>query len=325
VRNRRDFITLLGGAAAWPMAAHGQQATPVIGVLHQSSPRSAAPLVTAFHQGLREEGFVEGKNLTIEYRWGEGRYDRMPAFAAELVQKKVAVIFTGGPWNVRTVQALTNTIPIVFSMGEDPVKEGIVTSLAKPGGNVTGHSFFANLLFGKCLGLLREIVPGAAKLGLLVNPGNPNAEPDSREASAAAEVLGRQLLVFRAASERDFEPVFAAMAQSQVGAAYVNIDAFFAEQREQIVAAAARHAIPTMYDRRDFAAIGGLMSYGTSQAESWRQGALYVGRILKGEKPSNLPVQQATKFDFVINLKTARALGLEFPPGVLAIADEVIE
>jgi putative tryptophan/tyrosine transport system substrate-binding protein len=222
---RRDFITLLGGAAAWPIAARAQQpAMPVIGFLFTGSRAGAGERLRAFRQGLGEAGFFEGRNLAIEYRWGEGRFDQIPALATELVQKNVAEIFTGGPWNVRILQALTKTIPIVFSMGEDPVKEGVVESFAHPGGNVTGHSFFANLLFGKCLGLLREIVPNAAKFGLLVNPANPNAEPDAQQALAAAKTLGRELVVFRAVTEGDFEPAFAAMVQSQVGGVYINID-----------------------------------------------------------------------------------------------------
>ena len=324
---RREFITLLGGAAVvGPLAAEAQQpAVPVIGVLSQLFRQAVGPQLAEFHAGLKEEGFFEGRNLAIEYRWGDGSYDKIPAFAAELVQKYLAAIFTGGPWNVRTLQALTKTIPIVFSMGEDPVKLGIVASLAHPGGNVTGHTFFANLLYGKCFGLLREFVPKATKFGLLINPGNPNAEPDAREAIAAVETLGQQLVVFKAATDRDFETAFTEMAQTQVGAAYINIDAVFVALREQIVATAARHAIPTMYALRAFPSVGGLMSYGTSQSASWRQCGVYTGRILKGIKPADLPVVQATKFEFVINLKTAKALGLAVPSGVMAIADEVIE
>jgi putative ABC transport system substrate-binding protein len=221
--------------------------------------------------------------------------------------------------------SLTTTIPIVFSMGEDPVKEGVVASLNRPGGNVTGHSFFANLLFAKRLGLLHEFVSKSAAFGLLVNPDNPNAEPDAKDAQFAAEALGRQLQVFRARTEHDFEPVFDAMAQLRVGGLCVNIDPFFLERREEIIALAERGAIPAIYDQRWFPEAGGLMSYGTSQADSWREGGIYVGRILKGEKPADMPVQLATKFEFVINLNTAKALRLDLPPGVLAIADEVIE
>jgi putative tryptophan/tyrosine transport system substrate-binding protein len=298
---------------------------PVVGVLHLGYPDSHAPLVAGFRQGLGETGFVEGRNVSIEYRWAEGQYERLPALAADLVWRQVAVIFTGGPSNARTLKALTTTIPIVFSMGEDPVKEGVVDSLNRPGGNATGHSFFANLLFGKRLGLLRESVPKTSVLGLLVNPDNPNAEPDAKDAKIAADALGRQLHVFTASTERDFEPAFDAMFRLRVGALCVNIDPLFTAWRDQIIAVAARRRLPAIYHLREFPAVGGLMSYGASQVDSWRLGGIYVGRILKGEKPADMPVQQATKFEFVLNLKTAKALGLDIPPGVLAIADEVIE
>jgi len=324
--NRRDLIGLIGCALAGPfrpMGASAQQAMPTIGVLHQSDPRAITSLLAAFHQGLGEMGFFEGRNIVIEYRWGEGRYDRMPEFAADLVRRQPAVLFTGGPWNVRTLKELTKSIPIVFTMG-DPVKEGVVASMNRPGGNVTGHSFFANLLIGKCLGLLREIVP-KGPLAILVDPENPNAEPDTQAALMAAPSLGRPVFALKASTDESLDAAFAAMAQANVGAAYVNIDAFFLSRRDRLVANAARYTIPAMYERQEFVEVGGLMSYGASQADSWREGARYVGRILKGEKPGDLPVQQSSKFDLVLNLKTAKTLGLEFPPGVLAIADEVIE
>jgi len=323
---RREFITLLGGAAAWPMAARGQQRpTPVIGVLTPGYRPSNAPLEAAFRQGLGETGFVEGRNVSIEYRWAEGQFERIPTLAADLVQRRVAVIFAAGPPSVRALKTLTTTIPIVFSMGEDPVKEGLVASLNRPGGNITGFSYFANLLFGKKLGLLHEFVPKDAAFGLLVNPENPNVEPDTKDAQIAAEALGRQLHVFRAKAERDFGPAFEDMARLRVGGLCVNIDLLFIDRREQIIALAERRSIPAIYDRRDFPVDGGLMSYGASNADAWRQGGIYVGRILKGEKPTDLPVQQSAKFDLVINLKTAKALGLDIPPGIVAIADEVIE
>jgi putative tryptophan/tyrosine transport system substrate-binding protein len=323
---RRDFISLLSGAAAWPMAARAQQRPmPVIGVLIMGYPRSYAPMLTGFHQGLGETGFVEGRNVSIEYRWAEGQFERIPMLAADLVQSRVAVIFTGGPPPVRALKTVTTTIPVVFSMGEDPVKEGLVANLNRPGGNITGYSYFANLLFGKKLGLLHECVPKDAAFGLLVNPENPNAEPDTKDAQIAADALGRHLHVFEAKTERDFDPAFEDMARLRVGGLCVNIDLLFIDRREQIIALAERRSIPAIYDRRDFSVEGGLMSYGASQADSWRLAGIYVGRILKGEKPADLPVQQSTKFDFVINLKTAKVLGLTIPPGVLAIADEVIE
>jgi putative tryptophan/tyrosine transport system substrate-binding protein len=326
VIKRREFIGALGGAAAWPMAARGQQRPmPVIGVLKPGYPRSNAPLAAAFRQGLGETGFVEGRNVSIEYRWAEGQFERIPTFAADLVQRQVAVIFAGGPPTVRALKTLTTTIPVVFSMGEDPVKEGLVASLNRPGGNITGVSYFANLLFGKRLGLLHECAPKDAAFGFLVNPENPNADPDTKDAQIAADALGRQLHVFKAKAERDFDPAFEDMARLRVGGLCVNIDLLFLDRREQIIALAERRSIPAIYHQRDFPVAGGLMSYAASEADAWRQCGIYVGRILKGEKPADLPVQQSTKFDFVINLKTAKALRLDIPPGILAIADEVIE
>lgn len=324
---RRDFITSLGiAAAAWPRTVRAQQpALPVIGFLGAAYPRSWAPLVAGFRQGLGETGFVEGRNISIEYRWAEGQFERIPTLAADLVQRQVAVIFTAGPAPVRVLKTLTTTIPVVFSMGEDPVKLGLVASLNRPGGNITGQIFFDNLLFGKRLGLLDECVPKDAAFGLLVNPENPNAEPDTKDVQVAADALGRQLHVFKAKSEGDFGPAFEDMARLRVGGLCVNVDFLFIDRREQIIALAERRSIPAIYDRRDFPVEGGLMSYGASQADSLRQCGIYVGRILKGEKPADLPVQQSTKFEFIINLKTAKVLGLSIPPGVLAIADEVID
>jgi putative ABC transport system substrate-binding protein len=324
---RREFITLLGGAAsAWPRAARAQQpAMPVIGVLSIASPDANILYVAGFRQGLSEAGFVEGRNLAIEYRWAEDRLDRLPAFAADLAGRQVAAIFANSPAAVRAAKAATATIPIVFSMGEDPVQEGVVSSLARPDGNVTGFSTFTNQLFAKRLGLLNDTVSASVPFGLLVNPTNPNAEADAKDATIAAGRLGRRLEVLRARSERDFEQVFATIVQLQIGALAVGVDGLFRARREQLVALAALRRIPTIYDRREFTVSGGLMSYGTNYADNWRQVGVYVGRVLKGEKPANLPVQQATKTEFIINLRVAKALGLAIPSGVLAIADEVIE
>jgi putative tryptophan/tyrosine transport system substrate-binding protein len=325
---RRKFITLLGGAAvAWPVAARAQQRTlPVIGWIAIGTPATGASMVAAVRKGLAEMGIVEGRNVEIEVRWTQNDFSRLLELAAELVRLRVAVILTGSPPAVRAAKAATSTIPIVFIMGEDPVKEGLVASLNRPGGNATGFSDFANQLAGKRLGLLHDAVPKATTMALLVNPTNPNAEPDTKDMQAAAAARRVDLQVLTAGSEADFEPAFAAMARQRVGALIVNTDPYFVgSQRERIVALAAQHAIPTLYDRREYVAAGGLLSYGPDRADALRQSATYVGRILKGEKPADLPVQQVTKLEFFINLKTAKALGLDIPSGVLAIVDEVIE
>ena len=325
---RREFIKGIGGSAvAWPLAAHAQQpAMPVVGFLHTALSREWEPMVAAWRKGLNESGYVEGRNVAIEYRWAEGQHDRLPALAADLVRHKVAVIFAGSPPAIRAAKAASATIPIVFSMGEDPVKEGFVASLSRPSGNITGFSHFANQLIGKRLGLLRDIVPKAAAFAFLVNPSNPNAGPDTKDVRAAADAIGRQLIVLPASTERGLESAFMAIVQQRVGALLVGIDAnFLLGHREQIAKLALRYAIPTMYDRPEFPAAGGLMSYGTDRLESYRQGGIYTGRILKGEKPADLPVQQPTKFELVINLKTAKALGLTIPETLLATADEVIQ
>jgi putative ABC transport system substrate-binding protein len=319
---RREFITVVGGAVAWPLAARAQQpAMPVVGYLSMGAP---AP-VDAFRKGLAEQGYVEGRNVAIESRGAEGQYDRLPELAADLVRRRVAAMFAGGPPAIRAAKAATATIPIVFSMGEDPVAEGIVANLNRPGGNVTGTTGFANQLVTKRLGLLHDTVPKGAVLGLLVNSTNPNAAPDSKDAQAAAAVLGRELRVLTAVTDRDFETAFAAMVQQRIGALLVGTDPFFWARSEQIVALAAHKAITAIYDRRLFVTAGGLMSYGTDPSQEAREAGIYIGRILKGEKPGDLPVLQPTKFDLVINLQTARALGIELPSGLLAIADEVIE
>jgi putative ABC transport system substrate-binding protein len=325
---RRDFITLLGGAvAAWPLAARAQQpAMPVVGLLGTGWPDSAPEQIQAFREGLSGAGFVQGKNVAIEYRWEEGQFDRMPGLAADLIRHQVALIFAfGGPRPARAAMSATSTIPIVFSAASDPVATGLVASLNRPGGNVTGTYSLANELGIKQLGLIRELVPAASTIALLVHSGTPGADLLPKDVQAAARSLGLQLVILSAGSERKLEAVFASLAQQRPDALLIQADTFLTHWRIQIAAAAAQHAIPTIAGSHDFAAAGGLMTYATSPTESGHQAGLYAGRILKGEKPANLPVVQATKFDFAINLKTAKALGLTVPPNLLAIADEVIE
>jgi putative tryptophan/tyrosine transport system substrate-binding protein len=323
---RREFITLVGGAATWPLAAHGQQpAMPLVGYLSIGSPESVGHLVAQFRQGLSDAGYMEGRTVAIEYRWSGTQFGPMPALAADLVRRQAEVLYARSLPAVHAAKMATPTIPIVFSMGEDPVKEGIVASLSRPDGNVTGFTDFSNQLAGKRLGLLRDIAPATAALGLLVNPTNPNAAPDTRDAQVAAAALGRELKVFTASAERDLATVFDAMVDMRLGALFVNVDPYFFARREQLVALASRYRLPVLFDRRDYPLAGGLMSYGTDLREVYRQSGIYVGRILKGSKPSELPVQQATKFEFIINLRTAKALGLTIPEGLVIAADEVIE
>jgi putative tryptophan/tyrosine transport system substrate-binding protein len=324
---RREFIATLGSAAAWPLSARAQQLpSPVIGFLHPSSAEAYASLMLTFRNGLGEVGYIEGRNLIIEYRWADDHYDRLPALAAELVGQRVSVIATANATAAAlAAKAATSTIPIVFTIGADPVQFGLVASLNHPGGNVTGVSFLSNLLVAKQLGLLQEFVPAASEFGLLVNPDNPNAEPDTRHAKAAADSLGRKIHVVYASSERDLGSAFTALIERHVAALVVVPDALFVGQRQQLATLASRHAIPTIYSNRVYADAGGLMSYGASQLDAYRQAGIYVGRILNGEKPADLPVIQSTKFELVINLKTARALGLNIPDKLLALADEVIE
>jgi len=326
--NRREFIALVGGAAAWPLVAHAQQsAMPVIGFLGTISPDRWASRLHAFRQGLSETGYVEGRNVGIEYRWAEGQNDRLPALAADLVRRQVRVIATPESTPAAfAAKAATTTIPIVFSVGVDPVAVGLVASLNRPGGNLTGVTNLNAEILPKRLELMHELVPTATTIALLVNPSNPLvAETESRDAQTAARTLGLQLHVLHASTDRDFDTVFASLAQMRAVALVINTDVFFNSRSEQLAALALRHTVPAIFQYREFVASGGLMSYGTSSTDVFRQVGIYTSRLLRGESPADLPVQQVTKIELIINLKTARTLGLTVPLSLLGRADEVIE
>jgi putative tryptophan/tyrosine transport system substrate-binding protein len=324
---RREFITLLvGTAATWPLPPRAQQvATPVVGFLHSGS-KLRSPHVIGFGQGLNETGFVEGRNVTVRYRFAEGHYDQLPAMVADFVNGNVAVLAAlGGVQTALAAKPASTTIPVVFANGSDPVHFGLVESLNRPSGNMTGVSFFTATLEAKRLGLLSELVPAARTFGILINPTNDNAELQLKDMAQGGLTLSRPITIQKASNEREIETAFETFAQQQVNALLVGSDPYFFGEREKIVALAARYNLPAMYEWREFAQAGGLASYGTNLLDNYRMAGAYVGRILKGEKPANLPVVQATKFEFVINLKTAKSLGLKLPSGPLSTADEVIE
>jgi putative tryptophan/tyrosine transport system substrate-binding protein len=326
---RREVITLIGGAAAaWPLSARAQQPTmPVIGFLNSASPETYGPQLAGFREGLHQIGYTEGRNVSIEFRWAKSQYDRLPTLAVDLVHRQVAVIAaTGGSVSAIAAKSATTTIPIVFTSGGDPVQIGLVQSINRPGGNVTGVSLFTSTLAAKRLELLHELVPAVRVIALLVNPANPNSEADTQAVDAAARLMGLQIIVLTASTGAEIEAAFATMRQKDVGAIIVGADPLFDNSsRDQLIVLAARNAFPAIYDWRDVAIAGGLASYGSNLAEGYRLAGIYTGRILKGEKPADLPVQQPTKFEFVINLKTARALGLTISNQMQLLADEVIE
>jgi putative tryptophan/tyrosine transport system substrate-binding protein len=323
---RRKFIALLGGAAAWPLAARAQQsAPPVVGFLHSGLEAQSVPLI-GFRKGLNEAGFVEGRNIEIQKRFAEGHYDRLPAIAADLVKRQVALIFTaGGVQAPLAAKSATVTIPVVFAIGSDPIQFGLVESLNRPGGNMTGVTFFSTTLETKRLGLLSELVPTARTFGILVNPKNPTAENQLKDIAQGALALGRPITILKASNELEIEAAFVSFEQQKIEALLVASDPYFNSQRTKIVTLAARYNLPAIYEWREFAEAGGLASYGTNLLDVNRLAGIYAGRILKGEKPADLPIVQATKFEFVINLKTAKTLGLSVPPGPLSAVDEVIE
>jgi putative ABC transport system substrate-binding protein len=323
---RREFITLVGGAVAWPLTARAQQAAgPTVGFLRDSTSAGSGFLVRGMQKGLAELGFVEGQNLTIDYAWTEGHTERLATLAARLVERRVPVIVSSALNATSAAKAATSTIPVVFAVNNDPVESGLVASLARPGGNLTGVSYLSSALGAKRLGLMHEILPNVTDIAVLAPPTYPSSALFINEVQAAARSLGLRIAVFPAATESEFEPALAQLNARKLGALLVANYPAFTTHREQLTALAARYAIPTMYVQREFAAAGGLISYGTDLPDVYRQAGAYAGRILKGEKPTNLPVLQPTKFELVINMKTAKALGLAIPSGIVAIADEVIE
>jgi putative ABC transport system substrate-binding protein len=324
---RRQFLHILGGAAAWPLAARAQQqAMPVIGFMSGRSPEDSAYLVAAFRGGLGEVGFVVGQNVTIEYRWGLGRYDRMPALAAELVDRHVAVLVgVGGDVSAGAAKQATSTIPIVFGLGGDPVKAGLVESLNRPGGNATGFTLLTNELEAKRIGMLHDLVPGASVIGALLNPNFPPAVSQLQQLEVASQAVNQKISVLKASNDTELDAAFASLVEQKVGALLVTADPYFDTRRDRFIAFAQQNRLPTMYQFRDYAVAGGLISYGPNITDMYRQAGVYTGQILKGAKPADLPVLQPTKFEFVINLKTAKALGLVIPAGLISYADEVIE
>jgi putative ABC transport system substrate-binding protein len=325
---RRDFIKVVAGSmTAWPLAARAEQsAMPVIGFLNSASPQPFARYVAGFREGLKGTGYIDGQNVTIEFRWAEGQYDRLPEMAADLVRHKVAVLVaTGGTPSIMAAKAATATIPIVFTAGVDPVRLGFVTSLSRPGGNVTGVNMFVAAMESKRLGLLRALIPGVQLIAVLLNPSNPIYAFQLRDVQEPAAAIGQQLRILLASNISEIDAAFATAGQLRAGAMLLGGEPFFNSQHDKIIALAARYSIPTIYEQREHALAGGLMSYGTNISDGYRQAGVYAGRILKGEKPGDLPVVQSTKFEFVINLKTAKALGIEVPPNLSAEADEIIE
>jgi putative ABC transport system substrate-binding protein len=325
---RREFIVFVGTAAGWPLAARAEQQSsiPVIGFLNSASPQPFANYVSGFRVGLKQTGYIDGQNVTIEFRWAEGDYDRLPEMAADLVRRKVAVLAsTGGPPSVLAAKAATTTIPIVFTIGTDPIRLGVVTSLSRPGGNITGVNLFAAAMESKRLGLLRALIPGVQLIAVLLNPNRPNYALQVRDVQEPAAAIGQQIRILSASNESDIDAAFATAVQLRAGAMLVSADPFFNSQRDKIIALAARYSIPAVYEWREYALAGGLMSYGTNISDGYRQAGVYAGRILKGEKPADLPVVQSARFELVINLKTAKALGIEVPPNLSAEADEIIE
>jgi putative tryptophan/tyrosine transport system substrate-binding protein len=323
---RREFLSFLGGVAVWPFAAGAQQPSmPVVGFVNSSTAQAQVLIAAAYRRGLEESGFVEGKNVLIESRWADGQYDRLPELIGDLIRHNVAVLMAGGPPAAIAAKKATSTLPVVFTSGDDPVQIGLVSSINRPGGNVTGVYIFFSDVETKKLGLLRELVPNAVLIATLVNPAFPTAVYQTQELHKAADKLGQRIQVINASSETEIDAAFASMKQLQASAVLVAADPFFASHRDQIVSLAARYAIPAVYEQRAMAAAGGLMSYGTNLAEAYRQAGLYTGRILKGEKPADMPVVLSNKFEFVINLKVAKTLGLNVSANLLSTADEVIE